>query len=146
MSGAYLDTSALAKWYLNEPFSDEVEAYLETLAFALISSLTIVEMRSLLIRRRRSGELAPALVERVWATFTEDRAAGALTVLEVEDEHLHAATRILDRVEAPLRTLDAMHLALAESAGTGACATADRILGAGASELGLEVRTFFDPA
>jgi predicted nucleic acid-binding protein len=146
MSGAYLDTSALAKWYLNEPFSDEVEEYLETLSFAQISSLTIVEMRSLLVRRRRSGELAPALVERVWATFTEDRSTGALTVLEVEDEHLQAATRMLDRVEAPLRTLDAIHLALAENAGAGACATADRVMAAGASELGLEVRTFFDPA
>jgi predicted nucleic acid-binding protein len=102
-------------------------------------------MRSLLLTRRRSGELAPALVERVWATFMEDRTAGVLTVLEVEEEHLHAATRMLDRLEAPLRTLDALHLALAESAGAGACATADRTLAAGASELGLEVRTFFDP-
>ncbi|HVR27906.1 MAG TPA: type II toxin-antitoxin system VapC family toxin [Thermoanaerobaculia bacterium] len=146
MSAAYLDTSVLAKWYLNEPFSEQVEEYLWTLSNALISSLTIVEMRSLLLRRRRSGELASALVERVWATFMEDRAAGVLTVLEVGDEHIQAAARLLDRVEAPLRTLDAMHLALAESAATGACATADRILAAGARELGLEVRTFFDPA
>jgi uncharacterized protein len=146
MNRTYLDTSVLAKWYLNEPLSDEVEEYLETLASTLISSLAIVEMRSLLVRRRRSGEIAPALVERIWATFAEDRTAGVLTVLEVEDQHLRAATRILDRVEAPLRTLDAMHLALAESAGAGVCATADRILAAGASELGLEVRTFFDAA
>jgi hypothetical protein len=145
VSAAYLDTSALAKWYLNEPFSEEFEEYLATLSSALISSLTVVEMRSLLLRRRRSGELVPAMVERVWATFREDQAGGALTVLEVRDEHFQAAARLLDRVEAPLRTLDAMHLALAESAGTRACATADRFLAAGARELGLEVRTFFDP-
>jgi predicted nucleic acid-binding protein len=140
----YLDTSALAKWYLNEPFSEEVEFYLATQSHLLISSLTIVEMRSLLLRRRRSGELAPALVERVWATFREDQATGAFTVLKLEDEHLAAAARVLDRVEAPLRTLDAMHLALAESAGASACATADRVLAAGARELGFEVTAFFD--
>jgi len=145
MSVAYLDTSVLAKWYLNEPFSDQVEEYLETLASPLISSLTIVEMRSLLLRRRRSGELSAALTERVWATFSEDRAAGVLTVLEVGDEHVQAAVRMLDRIEAPLRTLDALHLVLAEGAG-GGCATADRILAAGATELGLAVEIFFDPA
>ena len=144
MSPPYLDTSALAKWYFNEPFSEEVEEYLATLPYVLISALTIVEMRSLLLRRRRAGELTPALVERIWATFQEDQATGALTVLEVKGEHFQAAARLLDRVEAPLRTLDAMHLALAEGAGAGECATADRTLAAGARELGLEVRTFFD--
>lgn len=143
MSPPYLDTSALAKWYFNEPFSEQVEEYLSTQSHALISALTIVEMRSLLLRRRRAGELTPALVERVWATFREDQAVGALTVLEVGNEHLQAAARLLDRLEAPLRTLDAMHLALVESSGTRTCATADRILAAGARELGLEVTTFF---
>jgi predicted nucleic acid-binding protein len=145
VSPPYLDTSALAKWYLNEPFSEEVELYIAGQSHLLISSLTIVEMRSLLLRRRRAGELDAALVERVWATFREDQAAGGLTVLELGEEHLQAATRLLDRVEAPLRTLDAMHLALAESAGTRECATADRVLAAGARELGFEVATFFVP-
>ncbi len=27
--GPYLDTSALAKWYLNEPFSKEFEAFIQ---------------------------------------------------------------------------------------------------------------------
>jgi predicted nucleic acid-binding protein len=141
---SYLDTSALAKWYLNEPFSEQVEDYLATLPYAVISSLTIVEMRSLLLRRRRAGELTGAVVERVWATFLNDQSAGALSLIELKDEHLRAAARLLDRVEAPLRTLDAMHLVLAES--TGACATADRLLAGGARELGLEVRTFFAPS
>jgi predicted nucleic acid-binding protein len=142
VSPPYLDTSALAKWYLNEPLSEEVERYLAAQSHVLISSLTIVEMRSLLLQRRRAGELTPALVERVWATFREDQAAGVFTVLKFDEEHLQAAARLLDRVDAALRTLDAMHLALAESAGTRVCATADRILAAGARELGFEVTTF----
>ena len=38
---AYLDTSALAKWYLNEPNSEAVVAFLQGLDIAVISSLTV---------------------------------------------------------------------------------------------------------
>ena len=37
---AYLDTSALAKWYLNEPGSDAFVNFLKALDVAVISSLT----------------------------------------------------------------------------------------------------------
>lgn len=46
------DTSALAKRYLNEPRSDEFEAWLERAEEPVISSLALVEMRSLLARHR----------------------------------------------------------------------------------------------
>ncbi len=144
MTAPYLDTSALAKWYINEPLSEQVEDYLSALPYALISSLVIVEMRSLLLRRRRSGEIESALVERIWTTFREDQATGSLVVLEVKDEHLRSAERLLDRVETPLRTLDALHLALAESSKAIECVTADRTMAAGARGLGLKVRTFFE--
>ena len=41
----YIDTSALAKWYLNEPLSDEFEAFIQSQAMADISRLTMVEFR-----------------------------------------------------------------------------------------------------
>jgi len=144
VTAPYLDTSALAKWYINEPFSEEVEDYLSALPYALISSLVIVEMRSLLLRRRRAGEIESALVERIWTTFREDQATGSLVVLEVKDEHLISAERVLDRVDTPLRTLDALHLALAESSKATECVTADRTMAAGARGVGLKVRTFFE--
>jgi len=52
---AYLDTSALAKWFLNEPGSEVFVAFLQGLGSAVISSLTVTEMRSLLSRRRRAA-------------------------------------------------------------------------------------------
>lgn len=48
----YFDTSALAKWYLNESFSADVERYLMEHGPVAISELAEVEMRSLLSRRR----------------------------------------------------------------------------------------------
>ncbi len=49
----YFDTSALAKWYLNEAKSDDVEKYIQENGPVAISEITLVEMRSLLARIRR---------------------------------------------------------------------------------------------
>ena len=52
----YIDTSALAKWYLNEPRSQDFESYIRSQRGALISRLTVMELRCLLARRRRAGD------------------------------------------------------------------------------------------
>jgi uncharacterized protein with PIN domain len=57
VTGPYLDTGALAKWYLNEPFSEQFEAFIQEQPSAAISRLTVVEFRCLLARRRRAGEI-----------------------------------------------------------------------------------------
>ena len=53
----YFDTSALATWYLNEPRSNDVERYIQEHGPVAISDLTVVEMRSLLARRRREQNM-----------------------------------------------------------------------------------------
>jgi len=53
----YFDTSALAKWYLNEARSDEVESYIQEQGPVHMSDLTVVEMRCLLARRRRERSI-----------------------------------------------------------------------------------------
>ena len=68
----YLDTSALAKWYLNESFSADVERYLMEHGPVAISDLTVVEMRSLLARRRREKHVDPKMENRVFSTFEDD--------------------------------------------------------------------------
>ena len=52
----YLDTIALAKWYLNEVGSEAFVGFLQGLDSAVISSLTATEMCSLLSRRRWMGD------------------------------------------------------------------------------------------
>jgi len=68
----YFDTSALAKWYINEARSDDVEDYIQQHGPVAVSDLTVVEMRCLLSRRRRNGSLTGDTEIRVWATFQED--------------------------------------------------------------------------
>jgi len=65
----YFDTSALAKWYINESKSNDVEDYIQQNGPVAISDLTFIEMRCLLARRRRDGSLSGDAEIRVWATF-----------------------------------------------------------------------------
>jgi uncharacterized protein len=142
-AGPYLDTSALAKWYLNEPLSDEVDDYLRTLPHAWISSLTALELRCLLARRRRAGEVGAEQEAAILALFEQDVSDGYLVALAVEDDHFHTAGRLIARLPAhPLRTLDALHLAVVHQAGLGSLATADRVMADAAQALGLAVRRF----
>ena len=142
----YLDPSALAKWYLNEDASDAVEAYLRSLPWAQISSLTRIELRCLLARRRRNGEISPQLESQIYARFQSDIRQDHLRESLLTEEHVEVAIEIMESLpEHALRTLDALHLALLRSADLEALATADRTMSAAAKALGIQVETFFPP-
>lgn len=140
----YFDTSALAKWYLNELRSDDVETYLQTHGPVAISWLTIVEMRSLLARRRREDHFDAELEWRVFATFQEDIRAGHLMLHPMEGDPAALAVGLLgDLPSLPLRTLDALHLAIAKGMRSDTLATADKLMAEAASALGFHVVPFF---
>jgi hypothetical protein len=65
----YFDTSALAKWYLNEARSEKVEKYLQEHGPVVISDLTVVEMRCLLARRRREKSIDATMEMEIFAVF-----------------------------------------------------------------------------
>ncbi len=142
--GPYLDTSALAKWYLNEPFSEEFEAFIQEQSTAAISRLTVVEFRCLLARRRRAGEITKAIESRVYASFEKDVSAGSLQVYPVADEHLIVALGLIEQLgRYPLRTLDALHLAIAQGIHCRRLATADKTMADAGKAAGLSVARFF---
>jgi len=142
----YFDTSALAKWYLKEPRSDDVEKYIQGHGPVDISDLTVVEMRTLLARRRREKNIDPKTEIKIYATFEEDirqkflichplpvgLAAGAVNLLSVLSD-------------LQLRTLDALHLTIAKEIQTEVLATADRIMAIGAEAMGFSVIRFYKP-
>ena len=143
MSAVYLDTSVLAKWYLPEPRSDEAAAFIEARAPAVVSTLSVVELRSLLSRRRRAGQLDALEESKVFATFEEDAAAGHVALRAVPDAALRAAVTLIARLpDHPLRTLDALHLAMVLREDCTELATADRVMAAAAEALGLVVHRF----
>lgn len=143
MSPPYLDTSALAKWYLNEPGSEDFEAFITQQAAAAISRLTVVEMRCLLGRRRRDGSISSRVASAAFRLFEDDVRRGHLEVHPLVDGHAVSALSLLDRLRRqPLRTLDALHLAVALELKAPVIATADRVMARAAAQLGLEVVAF----
>jgi uncharacterized protein len=139
----YFDTSALAKWYLNEPKSDQVEGYIQEHGPVHISDLTVVEMRSLLARHRREKNINATLETQIFAAFQEDMRQRSLICHPLPSTFVAATVNILSLLPAvPLRTLDALHLAIARETMAATAATADRVIALGAEALGLSVTRF----
>jgi predicted nucleic acid-binding protein len=140
MTGPYLDTSALAKWYLNEPGSEPFERFLLDRPKAEISRLTMVELRCMLARRRCAEEITPQIEHAAFRLFLDDVARGWLTVHPLADDHAHRALSLVERLEAhSLWSLDALHLVIAEAIGAETLATANRVMARAAEEMGLDV-------
>jgi hypothetical protein len=139
----YFDTSALAKWYISEPGSAEVEKYIRQHGPVSISDLTIVEMRCLLARRRRDGSLTGDIDARVWATLNEDLRNNHLICHALPDKWAEACVNLVSILsDIPLRSLDAIHLVVAEGIRADTIATADRITASAGEAMGLSVVAF----
>ena len=139
----YFDTSALAKWYLNEKRSDDVEKYIQTYGPVDISELTVVEMRCLLARRRREKNIDSTTEIKIFSTFQEDIRHKFLNCHSFMKGLAPGAINLLSVLsETPLRTMDALHLAVANEIHTDILATADRVMADAAKAMGLSVVRF----
>jgi len=143
LGAIYFDTSALAKWYLNEESSEAVEAYIQENGPVEISDLTVIEMRCLLARRRRERSIGPELEAEAFATFQDDIRHGALVCHPFPDGLAAGAVNLMAVLaDVPLRTLDAMHLTIARDVQAGVLATADHVMMAAGRALGLSLAEF----
>jgi hypothetical protein len=139
----YLDTSALAKWYLNEDMSEDVEDYIRQHGPVAVSDLTVVEMRCLLARHRREKQISPAIELRVFGTFQEDINHGHLTCYSIPQGAAAAAVRMISVLpRVALRALDALHLAIAREIQADVLVTSDRVMATAARSIGLKVVQF----
>ena len=109
MAYAYIDTSALAKWYLPEAGSDTLANWMQQQKDTCISSLTITEFRCLLARRQRMGLLSGVQVQELYAIFQQDCQDGHLLHFPVTDQHIINAELMIESLPTvALRTLDAL--------------------------------------
>ncbi len=107
-----------------------------------VSTLTMVEMRALLARRRER-DITARIESQVFAAFEEDLRRGALIRHPVHDGVVQAAALMLAFLtDHPVRSLDALHLAMAREIGTSVFATADRVQAGAARALGMKVVRF----
>ena len=137
-SPVYLDTSALAKTYVAEVGSDELEAALLGRRDLLVSDLAISELTSVIARGVRDGRISAAHARRLYQRVLRDLAAGEFRRAELTAPVHREAERLLMGLgrRVALRAADALHLALAGLAGARVLVTYDRRMTEAASALG----------
>jgi uncharacterized protein len=136
----YLDTSAIAPFYWTEPLSDAIETLLRNEPDVALSQLVEVELTSALSRRVRTSEINSETARAIADRFQTDLNRGFYTQLRIESTHYTMARDWINQFNTPLRTLDALHLAIA-SVHQIPMITADIGLAESSRRLGVEVRT-----
>lgn len=114
-------------FYLPEPASRKVQRFYGTLETAAISTLTEVEFRSAVSRRVRMKELARDDARKVVSRFEVHVNDGLYRTVPLTEREYALARGWLGTFETSLRTLDALHLAVAFSNGL-ILVTADKAL------------------
>ena len=136
----YCDASALAKLFLPETGSAELNARVAGRNDVLVSDLAVTEVASALARRAREGALSPAAAGRVYRKILATVAEGAFRRVDLlASTHRDAERLLLSSARAGLRAADALHLALALGAGVGTLLTYDHGLARGALALSVSV-------
>jgi predicted nucleic acid-binding protein len=142
-SGIYLDSSALAKLYVPEPESDRLDSFLRGRRDLLISELAITEVLSAVARKRREGTLSASQAFEIRDAILADAESGSFSRLDLSPLVHREAERLLLHVESvAVRTLDALHVALALQGSATNIVTYDARMREAALHAGFKV---FDP-
>jgi predicted nucleic acid-binding protein len=116
----YVDTSVVVKLYIKEPDSEACEATVA--GTTLVSSrLLYCEFRTALLGKVSRGIISTDLRAEAWQEFEKDVAAQKIRLISLNDLLLRDAADLLSDLypNAPLGTLDALHLATYLSIETG---------------------------
>ena len=131
----FLDSSALAKRYLQEPGSDHLEGILSTASAMGVSVICLAEVVSALCRHRREGKFSPSQylsAKRALLADIED-----CSVTDVTEEVMARAVDLLERW--PLRSSDSLQVASAAEWAADLFVSADARQCAAARGYGLHV-------
>lgn len=133
----YLDTSVVVAFYCPEAISPRAEAIVRGKVPIFISDLTEVEFASALARKVRIRDIAPEDAAAVRSHFTAHLEGGVYRRTSLGTHHIRSARELLSGMRAPLRTLDALHLAIV-AAERLRLITADRLFASAARALSIE--------
>jgi len=136
----FLDTSALAKRYVAEPGSEELERLFSSLVSeAFISTLALVEFGSALGRKWKTREIGRTQASQAMREFEKDWQSVFIKIPVSEGLAESAASLALS---LSLKGADAVHLASAQAAGIDLFVASDRPLSEAARKIGLKT---YDP-
>ena len=105
----------------------------------MIPELSVTEVISAVARRKREGGLVAEQATRIRDALLSDAASGSFRLLDLNPAvHREAERMLLTTQSVPLRTLDALHIALAVSGGARRVITFDSRLAEAAALQGLQ--------
>jgi len=137
----YLDTSVLVAYYYPEPISPFVEKFVRTLLRPGICLLTEVEFASALSRKVRENTLTPEDASRIERLFQSHVEEGLFRRLMIDADDYQRAKSWILQFAVPLRSLDAIHLAMAAKNRL-KLASSDQRLCHAARHYGIDVKEF----
>jgi len=114
------------------------DSLLQELAEVVISNLSEVEFFSLASRQRRIGEFSEAIVRSVLMKFQQHLEEGFYRRITIEAADYQHARGFLAELNTPLRSLDALHVAVAARHKL-VLTSSDRIQARGAEQFGVAV-------
>ena len=136
----YLDTSFLVALLTAEPFSERADDFLRQHPAPLtVSDFAAAEFASALARRVRMRESSREDAVQDFSDF-DLWAARSITQVELAKTDIVRAASFLRRLDLPLRTPDAIHIAIVERIDA-ALVTFDQAMAASARVLGTTVMT-----
>lgn len=139
MTAIYCDTSVVVAYYVPETHSARAEQVLDGHPQRTISPLVLTEVSSALRRKVHDKALSRADALSAWEDFKQDVATGIFRLTELERRHYDHAAAQMWQTRERLRTLDAVHLAVAALDGL-TMATADDLMAKVGKELGITIR------
>ena len=134
----YIDTSVLVAYYCPEPLSDNAEKFLTAHLQPAISGLTEIELFSAVSRKVREAGISKKDANRILATFVSHIDSKFYTCIDVQPHHYRLARDWIGLFRLGLKSLDAIHLAIASSEGL-TIVSADRNLLRSAEALSVNV-------
>ena len=110
---AYIDTSALVTYYCPEPMSDKIERAVLSIVQPHISYLTDVEIASAIARKVRCQEITPTDGHQILNLYQNHVDKRFYRWLPLDLKNFQVARSWISQFKIALRTLDALHLAIA---------------------------------
>lgn len=133
---AFIDTSSLAKRYVQEPGSEELEDFFRSVVEAVyISTLAIVEFSAAIGRKIQNKDIMENEGASAMQEFEEDWQDWFTKVPFTEDLAEYASSLA---IKHPLKGSDAVHLSSAAVSGADLFVTSDKILLKTAKKIGIQ--------
>jgi predicted nucleic acid-binding protein len=134
----YLDTSVLAAYYCPEPLSEKTEDIIVNADRPCVSSLTEVELASAISRKIREKNLLQEDGNKIFNQFQTHLNESLYRLINIEARHYQTAKNWILQFAVPLKSLDAVHLAIAAEDNL-TLITADRRMTLSAKHFGINV-------